>query len=171
MGAAMYVDMKWYLPALLHVEDRTSMAFSLESRAPLLDYRLVEHAATVPGALKLKNLEMKHVFREAVRDLLPPVVYNRTDKKGMPTPISIWFRGSLAGWVRSELQSSGVTSSGLLAPDYVQAALDEHISGRRDRSLDLSKLLNVATWWKLFIEPGASGAQSPRFPALVKAES
>ena len=164
----MYVDMKWYLPALLQVEDRTSMAFSLESRAPLLDYRLVEHAATVPGALKLKNLEMKHVFREAVRDLLPPVVYNRTDKKGMPTPISIWFRGSLAGWIRSELQSRSVRSSGLLAPGYIQSALEEHISGRRDRSLDLWKLLNVATWWKLFMGPGV---QSERFPALVKAES
>ena len=45
----MYYDLKWYLPALLQVEDRTSMAFGLESRAPLLDYRLLEYSATVPS--------------------------------------------------------------------------------------------------------------------------
>ena len=98
----MYRDMKWYLPALLQVEDRTSMAFSLESRAPLLDYRLVEHAARVPGVLKLKNLEMKHIFREAVKDLLPPSIYKRTDKMGMPTPISRWFtRHFFVLWMNS----------------------------------------------------------------------
>src|SRR5438132_8506389 len=107
------------------------MALGLESAAPLLDYRLVEHAATVPSVLKLKNLEMKHVFREAVKDLLPADIYRRTDKMGMPTPTSVWFRGSLAQWVRTELQSESVRASGLLDANYIQAALDEHVSGQK----------------------------------------
>ncbi len=152
LAKAMYWDMKWYLPALLHVEDRTSMAYSLESRAPLLDYRLVEHATTVPGVLKLKNLEMKHIFREAVKDLLPPAIYRRTDKMGMPTPTSIWFRGNLAGWVKSELQSETLRKTGVLSQDYIELALNEHLSGRRDRSTDLWKMLNVASWWRTFVE-------------------
>ncbi|MBF6612330.1 MAG: asparagine synthase (glutamine-hydrolyzing) [Chloroflexi bacterium] len=156
LGAATYWDLKWYLPALLQVEDRTSMAFSLESRAPLLDYRLIEHAASVPSALKLRNLEMKHILRRAVKDLLPPVVYNRTDKMGMPTPITIWFRGSLAGWVREELLFSQACEAGLLSRDYIKAMLDEHLSGKADRSLDLWKMLSVTSWWRVFMQEGIS---------------
>jgi asparagine synthase (glutamine-hydrolysing) len=144
-------DLKWYLPALLHVEDRTSMAFSLESRAPLLDYRLIEHAASVPSVLRLKNLELKHILRQAVRDLLPPAIYARTDKMGMPTPVSVWFRGGLAGWVREKLLAPESMSSGLLNPAYVRQAVDEHLSGRRDRSQDLWKMLNVVVWWRVFV--------------------
>ena len=151
LAQAMRWDLKWYLPALLHVEDRTSMAFSLESRAPLLDYRLIEHAASVPSVLRLKNLELKHILRQAVRDLLPPAIYARTDKMGMPTPVSVWFRGGLAGWVREKLLAPESMSSGLLNPAYVRQAVDEHLSGRRDRSQDLWKMLNVVVWWRVFV--------------------
>ncbi len=150
LAEAMYWDMKWYLPALLHVEDRTSMAFSLESRAPLLDYRLIEHAASVPGVLRLKDLQLKHILRQAVEDLLPPAVYRRTDKMGMPTPISVWFRGSLAGWLRDQLLAPESLDSGLLSHGYVKQAVDEHLCGRRDRGLDLWKALNVVLWWRVF---------------------
>lgn len=151
LAQAMYSDLKWYLPALLQVEDRMSMAFSLESRAPLLDYRLIEHASSVPGLLKLKGLEMKHIFREAVKDLLPTVVYKRTDKLGMPTPTSRWFRWSLAAWVKSEAQSESLRDSALLSEPYVQSALQEHLSGHSDRGNDLWKILNVAAWHRIFI--------------------
>jgi asparagine synthase (glutamine-hydrolysing) len=161
LAAAMYADLKWYLPALLHVEDRTSMAFSLESRAPLLDYRLIELAASVPSALKLKNLEMKHILREAVKDLLPPVIYRRTDKKGMPTPTSPWFRGSLAAWVREQLLPANHSPSGLLDADYVRTAVEEHQSGRSDRSNDLWKMLNIEAWWKIFVERTSQFADEP----------
>lgn len=158
LGAAMYWDTKWYLPALLQVEDRTSMAFSIESRAPLLDYRLVEHAAYTPGALKLKGLEMKYVLREAVKDLLPPIVYNRTDKMGMPTPLAPWLRGPLSRWVRGELGGQRLAESRLLDPAYVHTALAEHMGGQRDRSNDLWKMLNLVAWWSVFIEGKASWA-------------
>lgn len=152
LAQAMYNDMKWYLPALLQVEDRMSMAWSLESRAPLLDYRLVEHAARVPALLKLKNLEMKHIFREAVKDLLPESVYGRKDKMGMPTPIAPWFRGSLAPWVRSRLARSSMLDNGLLDPGFVEGAMAGHFSGQADRSLDLWKAMSMAAWWRLFVE-------------------
>ncbi len=151
LGAVMYYDLKWYLPALLQVEDRTSMAFSLESRAPLLDYRLIELAASVPSHLKMKHLDMKHIFKEAVKDVLPASIYKRTDKMGMPTPVDIWFRESLAGWVREQLDSPDASEFGLLDLDFVLHALEEHQSGARDRSLDLWKMLNLVTWWRLHI--------------------
>lgn len=155
LGAVMYYDLKWYLPALLQVEDRTSMAFSLESRAPLLDYRLIELASRVPSPLRMKHLDMKHIFKAAVKDVLPPSISRRTDKMGMPTPVDLWFRESLAGWVREQLDSPEVRSFGLLDPDYVLKALEEHQSGARDRSLDLWKMLNLVTWWRLHISKTA----------------
>ncbi|HEX8599657.1 MAG TPA: asparagine synthase (glutamine-hydrolyzing) [Chloroflexia bacterium] len=151
LGAVMYYDLKWYLPALLQVEDRTSMAFSLESRAPLLDYRIIELAASVPSHLKMKHLDMKHIFKEAVKDVLPASIYKRTDKMGMPTPVDIWFRESLAAWVREQLDSPDARETGLLDRDFVLNALEEHQSGMRDRSLDLWKMLNLVTWWRLHI--------------------
>ncbi len=155
LNAAMYYDLKWYLPALLQVEDRMSMAFSLESRAPLLDYRLIGLSAKVPALLKMKDLDMKHILKLAVKDLLPPPVYRRVDKMGMPTPIDIWFRGTLAAWIREELTSRDVRELGLLDPDYVEEALREHQSGARDRSLDLWKMLNLVVWWRLYISKTA----------------
>ncbi|HET9494813.1 MAG TPA: asparagine synthase (glutamine-hydrolyzing) [Chloroflexia bacterium] len=162
LGRAMYYDFKWYLPALLQVEDRTSMAFSLESRAPLLDYRVLEHAALVPSSLKMRGLEMKHVLRRAVGDLLPPSVLARTDKMGMPTPIDLWFRGPLKEWVRGELSPERVARTGLFAQGYVERMLAEHTEGRADRSLELWKLLNVLTWWRLFVEGEAPGLADAR---------
>ena len=162
LGRAMYYDFKWYLPALLQVEDRTSMAFSLESRAPLLDYRLLEHAALVPSSLKLRGLEMKHVLRSAVGDLLPPSVLARTDKMGMPTPVDQWFRGPLNDWVRRELAPERVAGTGLFAQGYVDHMLNEHTAGRADRSIELWKLLNVLTWWRLFVEGEAPGLAEAR---------
>lgn len=153
LASATYWDIKWYLPALLQVEDRTSMAFSLESRAPLLDYRIIEHAATVPSALKMKGFTTKHVLREAVRDLLPPSIYRRTDKMGMPTPIAPWFRGSLAPWVKSQLLADTSSLSGLISEVYIKQAISEHASGKRDRSIDIWKVLNVEAWWRMFVHP------------------
>ncbi len=151
LAATMRYDLKWYLPALLQVEDRTSMAFSLESRAPLLDYRLLEHAASVPSSLRIKGLQMKHILREAVADLLPKPIYLRADKMGMPTPMGPWFRDPLASWLRATLTSPETLSTGILSPQYINQALDEHLAGRKDRSLDLWKLLNVQSWWRTFI--------------------
>ena len=96
------------------------MAFSLESRAPLLDYRIIEHAVSVPGALKMSGLTMKRVLREAVRDLLPSPIYARNDKMGMPTPTALWFRGELSHWVEQCLTAN---PSGLLALGHVEQAL------------------------------------------------
>jgi asparagine synthase (glutamine-hydrolysing) len=169
LGRAIYNDIRWYLPSLLQVEDRMSMAFSLESRAPLLDYRIVEHAAIVPSTLKMKNMETKHILRRAVRDLLPAAVYNRKDKMGMPTPIALWFRGSLAGWVRSELSRSTIADSGLFDAGYVQACIDEHLAGQRDRSVEIWKLLNVAAWWRIYVEDSNGGIEQAKAGLTVGA--
>src|SRR3989475_4370470 len=86
-----HFDFKTLLPALLHVEDRVSMAHGLESRVPFLDHPLVEFAATIPSDVKFKNGTMKHVLKSAMRSVLPDAIANRTDKKGFPVPLHEWL--------------------------------------------------------------------------------
>jgi asparagine synthase (glutamine-hydrolysing) len=86
----MWHDLRSYLPGLLHVEDRTSMAASIESRTPLLDYRLVELALRIPSELLFAPGDPKPLLRRAVAPWLPREVVARRDKKGFPTPLHWW---------------------------------------------------------------------------------
>jgi len=88
-----HFDFKTLLPALLHVEDRMSMAHGVESRVPFLDHRLVELAATIPANIKFQNGELKRLLRVAFADKLPPVIRERKDKMGFPVPLQAWMRG------------------------------------------------------------------------------
>ncbi len=85
------------LPTLLHFEDRNSMAFSLESRVPFLDHRLVEFAFTLTREDRINDkAETKYILREALKPVLPKAVYERKDKKGFVTPGEVkWLGGPL----------------------------------------------------------------------------
>lgn len=87
---------KTSLPTLLHYEDHNSMAFSIESRVPFLDHRLVEHAFQSPDEEKVNKGVTKYLLREALKDVLPYATYTRLDKKGFVTPGETrWLRGNL----------------------------------------------------------------------------
>lgn len=88
-----HFDIKTLLPALLQVEDRVSMAVSLESRVPLLDTRIVDLVTTMPPALKFTGGKTKYALKRAAADLLPSTVVERKDKMGFPVPLSEWMRG------------------------------------------------------------------------------
>ena len=83
------------LPALLHHEDRNSMAFSVESRLPFLDAPLVEFLLQLPPELKLRNGLGKHLLREAMTGILPEAVRRRRDKMGFATPQDRWLRQTM----------------------------------------------------------------------------
>lgn len=94
-----HFDFKTLLPALLHVEDRMSMAHGLESRVPLLDHPLVEFVATIPADVKFRNGAMKQILKDAAQPHLPDVILNRADKMGFPTPWTEWLKGELREFV------------------------------------------------------------------------
>ncbi len=87
-----HFDFKTLLPALLHVEDRMSMAHGIESRVPLLDHPLVELAATIPSNIKFQNGELKRLLKIAFTDKLPRAILERKDKMGFPVPLQPWLR-------------------------------------------------------------------------------
>jgi len=101
-----HFDFKCLLPALLHVEDRMSMAHGLESRVPLLDHPLVEFAATVPADVKFEGGHMKHLLKSKFKGVLPPSITERRDKMGFPVPLKEWFSGELRGFVTDVFEAS-----------------------------------------------------------------
>ncbi len=147
-------NMRTYLPDdLLIKTDRSSMAVSLETRAPLLDHWLVEMAATIPLNLKLKGSTTKYIFKQIAHDMLPTEIINRP-KHGFGVPLGAWLRKD-ASAVRETLLSREARERGLFDMHAVAALIDEHVSGRRDHGQRLWTLLTLEWWYRLFIDPPA----------------
>lgn len=143
-----HFDLVTSLPALLQVEDRVSMAASLESRVPLLDHRIVELVAAMPPAVKFRGGELKHVFKQAVADVVPPRVLGRKDKMGFPVPLHLWARGSLREFFGDLLLSSTATRRGIFRASEVERLLDDEAAfGRR-----LWAVLNLELWHRMHLD-------------------
>ena len=132
LDRAQYADMKIWLPGdILTKLDRTSMAVSLEAREPLLDHRLVEFAATLPAALRIRRGEGKWLMKKAMQGHLPHDILYRP-KMGFVTPISAWFRGPLAAQAEALVTKSTLLETGWFRPEALQKALLDHSSGLAD---------------------------------------
>ena len=143
-----YFDMKSLLPALFHVEDRVSMAVSLESRVPLCDYRLVELAATIPPTMKYSGGKTKYMLIKAIKHLLPTEIVNRKDKMGFPTPLNEWTTGPLKEFVLDLIKSQKSKERGLYKVDEIEKQILESPKFSRD----LWGLLNIEQWHRTFID-------------------
>ena len=106
-------DLTCGLPALLQVEDRMSMAVSIESRVPLLDRRIVDLVTTIPPAMKFRGAEMKFILKQAFGGRLPPAVLNRKDKMGFPVPLHLWAKNKAKGFFKDILLSPSCRRRGL----------------------------------------------------------
>ncbi len=143
-----YFDLKGSLPALLHVEDRTSMAASIESRVPLLDHRIVEFMATIPPNIKFAGGRMKHLFKESVRSSVPKSIFERKDKMGFPTPLTQWTKGPARDFVRDTLLSDRARQRGL----YNVPAVEKALASEREFGRVVWGLLCLELWHRIFID-------------------
>ncbi len=143
-----YVDIKTYLPDDLLVKvDRASMANSLEVRAPILDHKFMELAATIPSSLKLRGRIGKFVFKKALEGRLPREVLYR-EKMGFGVPMASWLRKDLKEMAEGVLLAGG--DDGLLNRSTVEQVWKEHQSGFRDRSTELWTLFMFRMWQRKF---------------------
>jgi len=92
LSSILLQDIHANLVDLLHYEDRNSMAFSIETRLPFLDYRLVDFAFSLPHSYKIRDAKTKLLLHPVARDVLPEKVYHRPDKMGFSTPGQYWFQ-------------------------------------------------------------------------------
>ncbi|MDY0958444.1 XrtA/PEP-CTERM system amidotransferase [Sphingomonas sp. CFBP8993] len=138
---AQYADLKIWLPGdILTKTDRTSMAVGLEAREPLLDHRLVEYAARLPAAMRVRGGQGKWLMKKALEPYLPRDILYRP-KMGFVTPISAWFRGALADEA-ARLEHSGLLreTGWFQLPELGRIAAD-HRAGRADHGRTLWQML------------------------------
>lgn len=137
-----------HLPMLLHWEDRDSMAHSVESRLPFLDYRIVELALTLPDDYKISGGMTKRVLRESMKGILPEPVRMRVDKLGFVTPEEYWLRNN-SGLFRDRLQQAVDASCGILCPS-VHDVLDDVLAGRQPFSFLVWRMISFGQWMERF---------------------
>ncbi|ODS99993.1 MAG: asparagine synthase (glutamine-hydrolyzing) [Gemmatimonadetes bacterium SCN 70-22] len=147
-------DLKTLLPALLQVEDRTSMSVSLESRVPLLDHRIAELVTRMPPAMRFKGGDSKRIFREAVQPFIPDVVFSRRDKMGFPVPLTEWLHGPIREFVGDVLLSDRARQRGV----YRIGGVERLLAGEAAFGRQLWGLLSLELWFRAFVD----GEQLPR---------
>jgi len=136
------------VPATLRPEDRNSMAFSIESRSPFLDYRLVEYAFSLPSRFKIRGGLGKWAIREGMAGILPDEVRLRRDKQGLVAPTERWFRGANHDAVRDVLASPELRDRGLLDQAEVLRVFDEHAAGHANHYMAIWQWLNLELWMR-----------------------
>ena len=163
---SLYFEGKTFLHGLLVVEDKLSMAHSLESRVPLLDNDLVDFAMKIPVEYKLKELKTvsrmnenkvgnktgdyflktndgKLILRDAMSKFIPSEITNRV-KQGFSAPDASWFKGESIDFVKKVLKNKSNKLYSVLDYDAVNKLLDEHLSGEENRRLYVWSLLSVS---------------------------
>jgi asparagine synthase (glutamine-hydrolysing) len=146
------VDAETQLPDdLLLLTDKMSMAVSLECRVPLLDHQLVELAASMPEAVKLRGGTLKYAMKKSLEGVLPDAILHR-QKRGFGTPMGAWLKNELAPMLRDLLSPESIAHRGLFASAEVERLIAEHSSGREDRTEPLIALMNLEIWARIFLD-------------------
>lgn len=168
---SLYFEIKTFLPGLLLVGDKLSMANGLEERFPFLDNELVNFAQRIPVKHKLGNLQAmkkidenlvskrnkyqefddgKNVLRKAMMDFIPKNIINRK-KQGFSAPDESWYRGENADYVKELLLNKKTVSSEFINPKFVEKIVTEHIDQRINHRLLIWSLMNFEWWCRLFL--------------------
>jgi len=139
-------DLTTYLPdAVLAKVDRASMAWSLESRAPLLDHRVVEFGFRLPASMRRRSGRGKWLLRKLARKYVPDHLLDRP-KGAFDVPLDQWLRGPLQDWAESLLDERELRQQGFLHARRVRRRWHEHLSAAHDRQDDLWHVLMFQAW-------------------------
>lgn len=151
LSRVLYTDIKTYLVGDILVKvDRMSMANSLEVRAPILDHRVVEYAASIPSSLKLQQKEKKYILKKAFeRYLTPEILYRK--KMGFSVPLAQWLRTELKAVAEEKLFQAENGVSNYFKITEIKTIWLEHQQGIRDHSAALWSLLMFEFWWQEYI--------------------
>ena len=148
----MYVDVKtWLADAYLEKLDKATMAFGLEGRLPLLDYRLVELAAQIPSSYKVRGLTTKRLLRKALKGILPAGVLHKR-KHGFAVPTDTWFRGELSAYLFETLLDDRARRRGYFNFPYIENLYRLHRDGEEVYDAQLWLLLNFELWNRVYID-------------------
>ncbi|MFH1791208.1 MAG: asparagine synthase (glutamine-hydrolyzing) [Candidatus Omnitrophota bacterium] len=139
------------LPSLLHTDDRSSMAFSVETRSPFLDYRLVQYVFGIPAEWKIRDGRTKYILREAMRGIVPPMVLDRRDKMGFPTPLKTWISSDIKSAVDDVFSSGEFLKRPYFDASYVKQGLPGLMS-QEGSEYTVWSWLNLELWFRRYID-------------------
>lgn len=153
LGRMLYFDQRSYLPALLNRLDKVSMAAAIECRVPYLDYRLVEWSALLPPTQKVRiGKDNKVIVKTVARRWIPEEIVSR-QKVGFGVPIGRWLRHPRGlGRYLDLLTDSTFKDRGYCDSGVVKTLVQEHRQEKADHSEILWGLLNLETWWRMFVD-------------------
>ncbi|MCO5284471.1 MAG: asparagine synthase-related protein [Saprospiraceae bacterium] len=137
---------------LLHYGDAISMAYSLESRLPFMDYRLVEYVFSLPSEFKICNGQSKYIHRKAMEGVVADEILSQKVKFGFSTPLTNMFLEKGHNSAASILLSKRCIDRGLFSEKGIQKSLKDLERGTKDRSRFLYRMLNVELWFREFID-------------------
>ncbi len=147
-----FLDMNFYMAEdILTKVDRASMAVSLEVRAPFLDPRVAQFAASLPLEYKLKGNKGKYILKKAVEPLLPRNILQRP-KKGFGIPIAEWLKNRLNPLMHDLLDSKRLKNQGLFNEKFVELLIREHERGAASHHKQLWTLLVFQLWFDNFMK-------------------
>src|SRR2546426_973748 len=137
------------LPALLRMEDRSSMAFSLEARVPLLDHKVVEFGISLPDRLKFQRGFSKFAVRKAMDRVMPDKLRLRTTKLGFASPDRVWLANDLRGPV-TELLNGPMRSAKYVDPAALRRwyGSEQAKKANTDSYLGLFRVLSLEMWMR-----------------------
>jgi asparagine synthase (glutamine-hydrolysing) len=170
---SLYFEIKTFLPGLLLVGDKLSMANGLEERFPFMDNDLVDMAMKIPVKHKLGNLEMmkrvnendtlnekkraykeyddgKNVLRKAMMSFLPEKIINRK-KQGFSAPDESWYRGENAQYIKDLLLGKKAVSADFINPEYIEFIIKEHTEKKINHRLLLWSFLSFEWWCRIYL--------------------
>jgi len=146
-----YLDINFYMAEdILTKVDRAAMAVSLETRAPFLDPRVGQFAASIPVEYKLRGSKGKYILKKAVEDLLPATILRRP-KKGFGIPIAEWLKGRLNSLLHDMLAPERLKDQGLFEEAFVGHLIKEHETGVASHHKELWTLLVFQLWNENFL--------------------
>jgi asparagine synthase (glutamine-hydrolysing) len=151
LDMALTFEARTYLQGLFAVEDKLSMAHSLESRVPFLDNDLVDFATGVPARYKLRDGESKRILRRAMRGLIPDHILSAR-KQGFAPPEDAWYRGPALPYLREVILSPRCQARGYFQPRALERVFEEHAAGGRNHKKLLWSLLCFEWWNRVFVD-------------------
>ena len=153
MQDALINHFEYKLEHLLKWDDRNSMMFSIESRTPFLDYRLVEYLLKAEDSAKIKDGYTKSLLRRSMKGLLPEKIRLRRDKVGFATPEDVWFaEKTFKDLIESILDSDSFRNRHIIDAEKARKLYDKHCQGEIKISKDIWKWINLEIWYRKFID-------------------
>lgn len=151
LNAIMLSDIKWYLQDdILFLTDKMTMAASVECRVPLLDYRLVEFSLSIASELKIRNGEMKYIFKKVMEQYLPKTVIYRP-KEGFGAPIRLWVNNYKSKLFDTVIREGYMVRERLISRRSVLRLIDKEELNDRD-AWQYWIILILEIWMQLYVE-------------------